>query len=86
MHYKLKNTKFLNKLILKYTAIVTTLLFYSLSSAQGVDSTAVKSLIIKDTSIIDSTAIKTNTQSIRKKIDGVSAVVGDFIVSARRNC
>jgi len=80
MHYKLKNTKFLNKLILKYTAIVTTLLFYSLSSAQGVDSTAVKSLIIKDTNIIDSTAVKTNTQSMRKKIDGVSAVVGDFIV------
>jgi len=83
MHYKLKNTKFLNKSISPCILVIVSILFTSIITAQEeklVDSTAVKSLVIEDTTVIDSTKVETEAKPIRKKIDGVAAVVGDFIV------
>ena len=73
----------MNKLVLKYTVTLITVVFSSALMAQenkGVDTTATKSLIIKDTTVVDSINVEVGAKSMRKKIDGVAAVVGDFIV------
>jgi len=86
MHYKLKNTKFLNKSISNYITIVVSLFVTSISIAQqekATDSTGLKSLVIEDTNIIATDSTKVANKKpipIRKKIDGIAAVIGDFIV------
>lgn len=44
------------------------------------DSTKTKSLVVQEFAVVDTTKVATPKKSIRKKIDGVAAVVGDFIV------
>jgi len=44
------------------------------------DSTKTKSLVAQEFAVVDTTKVATSKKSIRKKIDGVAAVVGDFIV------
>ena len=84
MHYKPKNTKFLNKSTLFYTTLFFTIVTTSITNAQQnkgvIDSAKVKTLVVAESIAIDSVKVAPISKSIRKKIDGVAAVVGDFIV------
>lgn len=84
MHYKLKNTKFLNKftlfLSIKIFAIVACSNIYAQQNKVLADSVSTKTLVVDQSIAIDSVKVAAVTKSIRRKIDGVAAVVGDFIV------
>lgn len=84
MHYKTKSIKFLNKLILNLTVLLLVFSFnYKIEAQQNssvLDSTKTKSLVVQPDQIKEELVLESTPSTNRKKIDGVAAVIGDFIV------